>query len=70
MLRKALSRLEAQKGLTFIADKAYDSVDIIQTLLDKGLEPVAIYFLPYPLPLCFNLFLRYSVDFSNSLLKS
>jgi len=39
MLRKALSRLEAQKGLPFIADKGYDSVDIIQTLLDKGFEP-------------------------------
>lgn len=38
MLRKALSRLEAQKGLPFIADKGYDSVDIIQTLLDKGFE--------------------------------
>jgi len=38
MLREALSRLEAQKGLPFIADKGYDSVDIIQTLLDKGFE--------------------------------
>jgi len=38
MLRKALSRLEAKKGLPFIADKGYDSVDIIQILLDKGFE--------------------------------
>ena len=115
MLRKALSRLEAQKGLTFIAEKAYDSVDIIQTLLDKGFEPavriketmrmsvkhlygsikqkvgssfnllredlarktaiacailwnfwlLVIYLFLFALStaLCFNLFLRYSVDF-------
>jgi len=104
MLRKALSRLEAQKGLPFIADKAYDSVDIIQTLLDKGFEPAVriketirtsikhlygsikqkvgssfnllredlarkAYYLLFALStaLCFNLFLRCSVNFSNSL---
>jgi hypothetical protein len=29
----------AQKGLPFIADKGYDAVDIIESLLDRGFEP-------------------------------
>jgi hypothetical protein len=40
MLRKALKRLKPQKGLPFIADKGYDAVDIIESLLDGGFEPV------------------------------
>ena len=28
-----------QKGLPFIADKGYDAVDIIESLLDRGFEP-------------------------------
>ncbi|MFZ8787667.1 transposase [Thermocrinis sp.] len=39
MLRKALKRLKPQKGLPFIADKGYDAVDIIESLLDSGFEP-------------------------------
>ena len=39
MLRKVLKRLEPQKGLPFIADKGYDAVDIIESLLDGGFEP-------------------------------
>jgi Transposase DDE domain. len=39
MLRKALKRLEPQKGLPFIADKGYDAVDIIESLLGRGFEP-------------------------------
>jgi hypothetical protein len=39
MLRKILKRLKPQKGLPFIADKGYDAVDIIENLLDRGLEP-------------------------------
>jgi len=39
MLRKALKRLKPQKGLPFIADKGYDAVDIIESLLDGGFEP-------------------------------
>jgi hypothetical protein len=39
MLRKALKRLKPQKGLLFIADKGYDAVDIIESLLDRGFEP-------------------------------
>jgi hypothetical protein len=39
MLRKALKRLKPQKGLPFIADKGYDAVDIIESLLDRGFEP-------------------------------
>jgi hypothetical protein len=36
MLRKALKKLEPQKGLPFIADKGCDAVDIIESLLDRG----------------------------------
>ncbi len=39
MLRKALKKPQPQKGLPFIADKGYDAVDIIESLLDKGFEP-------------------------------
>jgi hypothetical protein len=39
MLRKALKKLQPQKGLPFIADKGYDAVDIIESLLDRGFEP-------------------------------
>jgi hypothetical protein len=39
ILRKALKRLKPQKGLPFIADKGYDAVDIIESLLDGGFEP-------------------------------
>jgi CHAD domain-containing protein len=39
MLRKALKKLKPQKGLPFIADKGYDAVDIIESLLDRGFEP-------------------------------
>jgi hypothetical protein len=39
MLRKALNRLKPQKGLPFIADKGYDAVNIIESLLDRGFEP-------------------------------
>jgi hypothetical protein len=39
MLRKVLKKLEPQKGLPFIADKGYDVVDIIESLLDRGFEP-------------------------------
>jgi hypothetical protein len=39
MLRRALKKLEPQKGLPFIADKGYDAVDIIESLLDGGFEP-------------------------------
>jgi len=39
ILRKALKRLKPQKGLPFIADKGYDAVDIIESLLDRGSEP-------------------------------
>lgn len=39
MLRNALKRLKPQKGLPFIADKGYDAVDIIESLLDRGFEP-------------------------------
>ncbi|MFZ8784545.1 MAG: hypothetical protein ACO2O3_03555, partial [Thermocrinis sp.] len=35
MLRKALKKLEPQKGLPFIADKDYDA---IESLLDRGFE--------------------------------
>jgi hypothetical protein len=37
--RKALKRLQPQKGLPFVADKGYDAVDIIESLLDRGFEP-------------------------------
>jgi hypothetical protein len=39
MLRKALKKLQPQKGLPFVADKGYDAVDIIESLLDRGFEP-------------------------------
>ncbi len=39
MLRKALKKLEPQKGLPFIADKGYDAVNIIESLSDRGFEP-------------------------------
>ena len=39
MLRKALKKLQPQKGLPFIADRGYDAVDIIEGLLDRGFEP-------------------------------
>ena len=42
MLRKALKtlkKIQPQKGLPFIADKGYDAVDIIESLLDRGFEP-------------------------------
>jgi hypothetical protein len=38
MLRKALKKLQPQKGLPFIADKGYDVVDIIESLLDRGFK--------------------------------
>jgi hypothetical protein len=39
MLRKALKRLEPQKGIPFVADIGYYAVDIIESLLDRGFEP-------------------------------
>ncbi len=39
MLRKALKKLQPQKGLPFIADIGYDAVDIIESLLDRGFGP-------------------------------
>jgi hypothetical protein len=39
MLRKALKKLKAQEGLPFIADKGYNAVDIIESLLDGRFEP-------------------------------
>jgi hypothetical protein len=38
-VRKALKKLHPQKGLPFIADKGYDAVDIIESLLDRRFEP-------------------------------
>jgi hypothetical protein len=37
--RKALKKLQPQKELPFVADKGYDAVDIIESLLDRGFEP-------------------------------
>ncbi len=39
MLRKALKKLQLQKGLPFIADIGYDAMDIIESLLDRRSEP-------------------------------
>jgi len=36
MLKKALKKLEPQKGLPFIVDKGYGA---IESLLDRGFEP-------------------------------
>ena len=39
MLRKALKKLQPQKGLPFIADRGYDAVDTIESLLHRRFEP-------------------------------
>jgi hypothetical protein len=39
MLYRALNRVDFIKGLPFIADRGYDSVNIIQKILDIGLIP-------------------------------
>jgi hypothetical protein len=39
MLNQILNKVVFIKGLPFIADKGYDSISIIQKILDTGLIP-------------------------------
>jgi hypothetical protein len=38
-LRNYLNKIDFIKGLPFIADKGYDSISVIQKILDVGLIP-------------------------------
>jgi len=70
--------LEDKQIKCYIADKVGSSFNLLREDLARKMAIacailwnfwlVVIYFLPYTLPLCFNLFLKYSVDFSDSLL--